>query len=207
MLRRFVLLPGTLTAMLLLATASSALGHTKMEETIPADGAVLDVSPPQVVVVFNAAIQQERSSVVVLDAGGATVSEGGLDPADPTRLVADLPPLENGRYLVRYTAYSADNELLRDQLEFEVAVAAISATPAPTPTPAPSPTTEPSAAPTPTVEPLSPEPAPAVTPASSTPPDGDTPGGADAVQVLIPLVVGGVIIAAVVFFLIRRRQA
>ena len=200
MLRRSLTIAAVL-AVALLWSAPAALAHTRMTETVPSDGAVLDASPPQVIVVFNDAIQADRSSVVVLDAGGATVAEGGLDPADATRLVADLPPLESGQYVVRYTAYSQDNELLRDQFEFEVALAVT-----PTPTPAPTATAEPSAAPTPTPPPATSEPTAEPSPQPTDTPDGGGPDGPDATQILIPLVVGGAIVAVVAVILMRRRQ-
>lgn len=203
MLRRLGAVTGVVAA-LVLATAPAARGHTQFVEMIPPDEAVLEVSPPEVIVVFSAPLQEERSSIVVLDTDNATVAEGGLDPADATRLVADLPPLEPGRYLVRYTAYSADNELIRDQLEFEVAVAA---TPPPTPTAAPTPTPAASAeAPTQTPPPATVEPTPQPSPQPSDEPDDGDEGGGDMTPVLIPLLVGGAIVAAAAMYLIRRRQ-
>lgn len=207
MLRRTLTIAAVLTVALL-GSAPAALGHTQMEETVPAEGAVLDASPPQVIVVFNDAIQEDRSSVVVLDEAGATIAEGGLDPADATRLVADLPPLESGRYIVRYTAYSQDNELLRDQFEFQVALAA---TPTPTSAPTATPTAQPDPSPTISASPEAPEPTDAPTdepsPAPTDAPDGGTSDSPDAAQILIPLLVGGAIVAVVAFLLMRRRQS
>jgi methionine-rich copper-binding protein CopC len=213
-IRRLPLAFGLLVA-LLSAAVPTASAHTRMDATIPADGAVLEVSPQRVVVVFNDAIQQERSSIVVLDKDGATIAEGGLDANDPRRLVAELPPLADGGYIVRWTAYSQDNELLRDQFTFEVAAAA---TPAPTKAPAPTetpastegPTQTPTVAPSPSASAATPSPEPA-TPAPSLAPSPPASGGGgdgqtDPIQVLIPLVVGGVIVAAIAYFLVRRRR-
>jgi methionine-rich copper-binding protein CopC len=200
-LRRILTIAAVLTVALL-ATAPAAHAHTQMTETIPNDGDVLDATPPQVVVVFNDAIREDRSSVVVLDEAGTTVAEGGLDPADATRLVADLPPLGNGTYTVRWTAYSADNELIRDQFAFEVAIPAT-----PTPAPTPTPTAEPSASPTPTAPPATTEATTAPSPSPSAPPGDEAPGDTGVVQILIPLIVGGAIVAGVALLLIRRRQA
>jgi methionine-rich copper-binding protein CopC len=192
---------------LLLTLVPAASAHTQVEFTIPADGAVLELAPRQVGVVFNDAIQQERSSIVVLDSSGATIAEGGLDANDPTRLVAELPALDNGGYIVRWTAYSADSELLRDQFTFEVAVPATPApaeAPTPTPTPSAAPSPSPSAA-EPTPEPATPAPSLARSPSPA--PDGGGGGQTDAVQTLIPLVAGGAIVAAIAVWLIRRRRA
>jgi len=174
-----------------------ASAHTGLVEATPAADDVLGASPPQVVLVFNEAIQADRSAVVVLDQAGATVGQGGLDPDDATRLVADLPPLSNGTYVVRWTAFSVDGHLIRDHYEFEVAAEATpEATPEPTQTaktPTPGPTTEASA---------SADGSPAPSPA----PDGGGDGQTDSVQVLIPLVVGGAIVAAIAVILVRRRR-
>jgi len=207
-IRRLGLVAGV-ASVFLLAVAPAASAHTQVESTIPADGVVLERSPQRVAVVFNDTIQQERSSIVVLDANGATIAEGGLDPNDPTRLVAELPPLADGRYIVRWTAYSADSELLRDQFTFEVAAAA---TPPPTEAPTPSPTAALTASPSPapsgeesTPEPASP--APTVGPSPTPTPGGGGDGQTDSIQVLIPLVVGGAIVAAIAVYLVRRRRA
>jgi len=203
-IRRLGLVAGV-ASVFLLAVAPAVAAHTQVELTIPADGVVLERSPQRVAVVFNDTIQQERSSIVVLDANGATIAEGGLDANDPTRLVAELPPLADGRYIVRWTAYSADSELLRDQFTFEVAAAA---TPPPTDAPTPSPTAAVTASPSAaasTPEPASP--APSVAESPSPAPGGGGDGQTDSIQVLIPLVVGGAIVAAIAVYLVRRRRA
>jgi methionine-rich copper-binding protein CopC len=63
---------------LLLTVAPAVSAHTLVVSTIPADGVTLELSPRLVGVIFNDAIQQERSSIVVLDASGATIAEGEL---------------------------------------------------------------------------------------------------------------------------------
>jgi methionine-rich copper-binding protein CopC len=202
----------SLLVALLSVAVPVASAHTELVEATPAADAILDSSPPQVVLVFNEAIQADRSSVVVLDQAAVTVGEGGLDPADATRLVADLPLLSNGMYTVRWTAFSDDGHLIRDQYTFEVAAEPTpeptteatpkwSATPAPTPAPS---TAAAASAPAHTGEPATP--APSLPPSLSPVPAGGGDGQTDTAQVLMPLVAGGLIVGGIAVFLVRRRR-
>ena len=92
-----------------------ALAHAPdVLEREPAAGAVLEQSPPQVVVRFSEELISRESTLLVLAADGSQVdnSDGGLDLNDPdhTTLVASLPPLPNDVYTVQWHIVLLDGD-------------------------------------------------------------------------------------------------
>lgn len=113
-----------LATILILATATTALAHAELTTSTPADGAVLGVPPSAVVATYSEAIDPARSSLVVLDASGAEVAHGGVDPTDATNktMKVQLAALSPGRYTVRWTTVTSDdNGVERGTFSFTVA--------------------------------------------------------------------------------------
>jgi hypothetical protein len=195
--RALAIAAGLLLALLIPGTAAA---DAELTSTIPADGAVLDVPPTEVVLTFDQEIT-DRSSFAVLDSNGATVAEGALDPADPTTMRGALPVLAPGTYEVQWVAQSADGHLPRGTFAFTVAEP--TAAPA---TPTPPPSDEPATLPTPTV----PTPTePATPPATASPAPGDSRSGSgdDSTDVLLPIAIVGLLIGGGLAVMLRRRPA
>jgi methionine-rich copper-binding protein CopC len=176
---------------------SAVAAHAELDTMTPADGATVEVAPTEIVATFTQDLQSDRSSLVVVTGGTEIASGGEVDPANPRRMTLALPPLEPGSYEIRWTTFSAE-----DGEGPERGVTTFTLTPPP-PTPSPTPTPEPSATPTPTPEPTS---TPSATPSAVPSPSGsDTPTSSTA-DILIPIIAAVVIVAALGYWLMRRRS-
>ncbi len=188
-------------ALLAVAFPTSVAAHAELDVPIPADGATVEGSPPEVSGTFTQDLTVDGSSLQLRDAAGTTIAEGGVDPGDSRRMViADLPELAPGDYEVRWTTLSAeDDEVDRDTWTFTV-VAAPTASPTATPTATAAPTTsiEPSAAAS-----VAPSASPAATPAGSDEPAESGEGTSD---VLVPILAGLAIVIVAAALLLRRRS-
>lgn len=105
--------------------------HAVPVQSTPADGAVLTVSPKQVMVTFSNVLDPTGSQLVVYDRRGQKVDIGdcGVAALDPSRktlvttLESDLPP---GKYNIYWTTVTDtedvhDGHVVNGQLEFFVA--------------------------------------------------------------------------------------
>lgn len=185
----------------LLLMPSVVLAHAELETSTPKDGSTVEGTPTEIVGTYSEAMAKSGSSLRLLDASGAEIARGAVDPADDTHLViADVPELEPGTYTVKSTTKSAeDGDIDRKEWTFTVEVA-----PTPSPSPTPTPTAAPSATPEPTPAPATPSAIPAAS-ASPTPSadGGSTGSGSD---VLLPILAAVVIVAVVAGYLFTRRD-
>jgi methionine-rich copper-binding protein CopC len=187
----------TLLAAVLAAIAAVApgavLGHAELDTITPADGSTLGVAPAEIVATFTEALDPSKSSIVVVDASGATIASGGEVPADDTKqMTLALSSLAPGAYEVRWTSASAeDGDLDRGVTSF---------TYAPAPTPSPTPTLAPSATPAPTIA-ATPSPSVAPSPSSS-----GQPASSSSTDVLIPILVAVVLVGGLGYWLLRGRS-
>jgi len=173
---------------LMLPTAVAA--DAELVSAVPAAGSQLTDVPSEIVLTFDEPLSN-RSSITVVDASGATVATGALDPTDPTMLRGSLPGLAPGTYEVGWVADSADGHLARDTYTFTV----LEPTAPPT-TPTGAATDEPSTAPSPTAV-LTPTPSPA--------PTGSGDPGGDATAPYLPIVIVGLLIGGGLAYFLRRR--
>ena len=136
---------GAALLLALLLEAAPALAHAEFESASPGPGDQVADSPGVLVAVFSQELDASRSSLLVLDAGGNEVAEGGALGDDRHELRLELPELPPGEYEVRWTSFSAeDGELDRGTYTFTVlagatrapATEAPSAAPGPSDTPA-----------------------------------------------------------------------
>jgi len=100
---------------------SLATAHPRLAQfgatAVPAPGAVLTASPPQVRLEFEGAgggLDPKRSFIWVIKVEGAEIVDLGnahvdLDVADRNVLVVGLPQLEPGLYTVKWIAISLDD--------------------------------------------------------------------------------------------------
>ena len=189
----------------LLIMPASVAGHADLDVPTPADGATIESTPDEIFGTFTQAINPEGSSLVLRDAVDAVIARGGVDPEDSHRMViADVPDLAPGDYLVQWTTISSeDGELDRDTWSFKVTA---EPTPAPTPTSvAPSAPSAPSAALTASPSP-DPEPSATASAAPSVtlaPPQDSAASGAD---VVLPIIAGLAIVLVAAGLLLSRRR-
>jgi copper resistance protein C len=174
------------------------VGHSELQTPTPADKSSVTTPVTQVSGTFTESIKKDGSSLLVKDATGTTVAQGGVDPADDKVMTASpTTPLANGSYTVQWTTISADDgDLARGTWTFTVAVAG---------TPSPAATTGASASAAPTATPSA-VPTVAPTPAASPSPSGggsDTSGGGS--DVILPIVIALVVLGAGAAYLLSRR--
>lgn len=108
---------------LLLMVAQPASAHTEFVRSDPTAGATLASAPQQVTIFFSGLLDIDGSSITVVDASGATVSQGAttLSPTDQKALVVSLKSgLGNGTYTVNWTAKSEDGHPSSDSFAFTV---------------------------------------------------------------------------------------
>jgi copper transport protein len=132
-------------ALVLLAPAARA--HANLESSDPADGAILASAPSRVTLTFSEPPDPKLSHVEVLDATGADVQRGTVQPVpgDDLSLQIALPPdLPDGVYTVSWTAVSeTDTHLTNSAFAFGVGTGSTNVTPvegagtAGTPSPSP----------------------------------------------------------------------
>ncbi|HEU4864347.1 MAG TPA: copper resistance CopC family protein [Candidatus Limnocylindria bacterium] len=117
---RFVLAP--FAALLLAALPAAALAHAEVVSSQPAADEVLDTPPSSVVVTFDSELDPDTSEIVVADADGTIVGEGGvdLDVADRNVLRAAASMTGDGEYHVTWSAGSIDGHVGSGEFAFRV---------------------------------------------------------------------------------------
>jgi methionine-rich copper-binding protein CopC len=184
------------SGLLMLIAPAATLAHSELDKPTPADKSTVTTPVLQVSGTFTESIKQDGSKLLVKDATGATIAQGGVDPGDDKVMSASPPDaLASGAYTVEWTTISADDgDVARGTWTFTVAVAA---TPSPTATPAASASAAPTVAPTPTAAPTS---APSPSPSGS---GSDTSGGGS--DVILPIVIALIVLGAGAVYLLSRR--
>lgn len=194
--------------LLLLASAVPALGHSELEESDPVAGGTIERTPYTLVARFGPdALDPARSRIVVRNSAGEVVAESGVTSDDAFTMTVELPGLPPGAYVARWTAVATDGHIVRGNIDFTIAQPPATPSPPPTASPAPA-TTGPGASPTapPPTSSASPPatPSPSAGPTASPEPAPD-PGQPAAADLLVGLIVAGLIVGGLVFFLLRRR--
>lgn len=188
---------GVFALLLMLSLPGIVAAHAKLESASPADGAVVEGTPTEIVATFTEPLEG-GSSLSLRGPDGDELARAEPDPDDPTRMaIEDVPDLAPGDYEVRWTASSDDGHLERDTWSFTVV-----APPSPSPSLTPSPSAEPSAEPLDTTPPsVAPTVAPTLSP--SIPPEGSE--ATSSTEVLIPIVAVLAIVAVATGVLLSRR--
>ena len=105
----------------LLASPDSAQAQAELVSTDPSPGASLAVAPAEVRLVFSRPLLEIGTSISVHNEAGKRIdlSDGRIDPENPTALVASLPLLFEGKFTVRYVAALLGSSVtLADNYEF-----------------------------------------------------------------------------------------
>ncbi|HJU96596.1 MAG TPA: copper resistance CopC family protein [Jiangellaceae bacterium] len=99
--------------------AAPTAAHTDLIGSSPADKAVLDTAPTEVVLEFNQPVQTDFGLVAVIDATG-THHELGEPVAMGSTVTQPLHPLDAGAYEISYRIGSADGHPVAGTLTFTV---------------------------------------------------------------------------------------
>lgn len=116
-------------------TAPAAAAHDVLVGSEPADGAVLEVPPADVVLTFSAEQGALGAEVLVTGPDGSDWTSGDAVVAGTTVTQPLRPGMPNGAYRVAWRSVAADGHPVTGELGFEVS--------APEPTPSPSATPRP----------------------------------------------------------------
>jgi copper transport protein len=83
--------------------------HALLVRSNPAANAVLEKAPVQVELFFSEAVEEQLSTIRVIDSSNTAVDAGDVrvDPADPTRMTVSLHSIPDGVYTVTWKAVSA----------------------------------------------------------------------------------------------------
>jgi methionine-rich copper-binding protein CopC len=175
--------------------AAPALAHAELVSSDPADGAQLSTPPTTIQLTFSEGLDAAKSSFR-LNESGTTIGSGKAAADGDTVMTLDGLALDPGDYVIRWTSAADDGHLERGVVQFTVLQPApASATQGPSPSVAPSPAT--SATRASSVAPISPSPQ-----ASS-----DTaPIASFGSEVLLPIVLALLVVAAAGAFLLRRSR-
>lgn len=184
----------------LLVSIVPVLAHAELVESDPADGETVE-TPYTLRTTYTEELI-DGSGIIVDEAAGDEVARGQVDPDDRTRMVVELPALDPGEYVARWTARTADGHTERGEISFRVGAPA-------TPTPAVTPRPTPTAGPTTAVPTASPQPTsslPAATPsptATAAGSNGQPTAGGD---VLLALALAAVAMLVLGVFLFTRSR-
>ncbi len=173
---------------LVAALATAVLGHAQLTSSDPAQGATIK-TPYTLTATFDDELTPDGSSIVIVDANGATVASGTVSDKDDHMMTAQLPLVPDGTYEVKWTAVSADDKAVERGL-YQFEVSATAATTAPT---TPASTAASSAAPSTAL------PTPAASPST-----GSGSGGGN--DLTIALVLAVIIIGGVVGYVLYRNR-
>lgn len=110
---------------LLAVGAPRAEAHSKLTHSSPANGARLDKSPSEVLLVFAEDMQALGTEIAVVDASGTSVAIGSTVVVGP-KVTAAVSATLRGSYQVRWRATSADGHPVSGTIDFVVAPATAS---------------------------------------------------------------------------------
>jgi copper transport protein len=125
MARRLLLLILAALAALTFAPTPAA-AHPVLVLAEPASGAMLILPPSKVLLEFSERLEPGYSRLQLLDEGGRVVAETfEVNPVRPVRLLLELGPLPQGRYVAAWRARSAENgQVTEGVISFGVGVPA-----------------------------------------------------------------------------------
>lgn len=122
-MRRVILALVAVAALVLGVPVGSASAHAGLDESDPASGAVLNEGPSELVLDFDEPVDAVFGGVDLTTSDGTPIGIGPAEqsPGDASRLVvADVPPLSDGVYVVVWQVTSADGHPARGAFTFQV---------------------------------------------------------------------------------------
>jgi len=99
--------------------ANVAAAHAVLVSSSPANGSALSQPPREIRLSFNEGVEARFSKVTVTRGDGKKVQTGGAS-SSARDLVVSLPPLQPGKYQVRWQATSADSHRIQGSFGFEI---------------------------------------------------------------------------------------
>jgi copper resistance protein C len=96
------------------------LAHAFLDHADPKVGSTLSAPPKAITLVFTEGVEPNFSRIELFDAAGGKIETKELEhPKDDTLSVA-VPPLEPGKYKVRWAVVSVDTHATEGSFDFSV---------------------------------------------------------------------------------------
>ena len=109
-----------LTLFCVLALCPPSWGHGVLIESSPSHGAVLAESPSVVTLRFNAVLEPSITRVTLVDLKEHHQALKMTDASTVERIVATVPPLPPGVYLVNYMVLATDGHVTKGSIRFTI---------------------------------------------------------------------------------------
>lgn len=100
----------------------SVLAHAQLDRTSPSASSVVPNSPQQVLLDFSEPVETKLSDIRLFGRNDIEISIGDVrtEPNDKSIILADLPQLDSGPYVVVWNTTSTDGHALNGAFTFEV---------------------------------------------------------------------------------------
>lgn len=101
--------------------ATAALAHASLDNSVPASGATLVNSPPQIVLDFDENVETALGFIRLFSSSGSRIALPGISrDADASIVRVDVPRLDDDTYVVTYRVMSVDGHAVDGALTFQV---------------------------------------------------------------------------------------
>ena len=102
--------------------ASTVFAHASLDNSVPASGATLVDSPPQIVLDFDETVETALGFIRLFASDGSRVEVPRItrDTADGSIVRVDVPRLDDDTYVVTYRVVSVDGHAVDGALTFQV---------------------------------------------------------------------------------------
>jgi copper resistance protein C len=102
--------------LVLLLGIGVAAAHAHLRQSVPADGSVLHISPPQLTLTFSESAR--LTALWIEPQGGARQNVAPLPETPAAEVTVALPPLKPGKYLLAWRVLGDDGHVVPGQLHF-----------------------------------------------------------------------------------------
>lgn len=120
-LRRLFGITAALTVLASIVAPSAASAHALLVTSVPAASSVLPKSPERVELTFSEDVEATLSGIRLFDSAQKEVAIGRTHPGTKKNVVlADIPGLQNGTYVVVWRVTSADGHPVNGAFPFEI---------------------------------------------------------------------------------------
>jgi len=102
----------------LLSLAGTALAHTQLQSSSPANGSTVATAPTEFVLTFPEAVR--ATSVAVTKDGGKEQKIENLPSAMVARIAVPAPKLEDGSYTLDWRVAGKDGHVMSGKVQFTV---------------------------------------------------------------------------------------
>jgi copper transport protein len=102
--------------------ATNVLAHAVLDNSVPASGATVAESPPQIVFDFDEPVETSLGHIKLYDSGGEQIDLPELrqDNADKSIVRVDVPTLESDTYVAAFRVISVDGHPVDGAITFKV---------------------------------------------------------------------------------------